>query len=81
MPWWTLAFRLAGLGWYIAFCIIGGIVGGWWLDRWLGTQPLFILVGVLVGSIVAFYGLYKMVLPFLKQANSQDKSNGSNLTG
>jgi len=36
-----------------------------WLDRRLGTVPLFALLGVIVGAVAAFYGVYKMVVPFL----------------
>ena len=61
----ALALRLMGLGWYIAISIVLGIVGGWWLDRWLGTLPLFTILGVLAGSGVAFYGVYKMILPLM----------------
>ncbi|MDO8750481.1 MAG: AtpZ/AtpI family protein [Dehalococcoidia bacterium] len=60
-----LALRLMGLGWYIAASIILGIVGGWWLDRWLGTLPLFTILGVIAGSGVAFYGVYRMILPLI----------------
>ncbi|MEK7777090.1 MAG: AtpZ/AtpI family protein [Chloroflexota bacterium] len=60
-----LALRLMGLGWYIAISIILGIVGGWWLDRWLGTLPLFTILGVIAGSGVAFYGVYRMILPLM----------------
>ncbi|MBI2171586.1 MAG: AtpZ/AtpI family protein [Chloroflexi bacterium] len=67
-----LAMRLVGLGWYIALCIILGVGGGIWLDRRLNTSPLFILVGVLLGSVLAFYGVYKMVVPLL----AGDDNNG-----
>lgn len=60
-----LALRLMGLGWYIAISIILGIVGGWRLDLWLGTLPLFTILGVIAGSGVAFYGVYKMILPLM----------------
>ena len=69
---WALAIRLLGLGWYIAFSIIGGVAGGYWLDEWLGTRPLFILLGLVVGSAVAFYGVYRMVAPLLNQNSLQD---------
>ena len=60
-----LALRLLGLGWYIALCIILGVGGGVWLDRKLDVLPLFTLLGVFLGSGLAFYGVYKMVVPLL----------------
>ena len=68
-----LAARLVGVGWYIALSIILGTVGGVWLDRRLDTLPLFTLVGVVVGSAVAFYGVYRMVVPLLNSDNDVNK--------
>ena len=72
MPTWALALRLMGVGWFVAFSVIIGSVAGLWLDKWLGTKILFTLVGVLLGTTVAFYGLYQMVKPLM-----DDMGNGS----
>jgi F0F1-type ATP synthase assembly protein I len=72
---WVLAVRLTGLGWYVALCIVFGIVGGLALDGLLETKPLFMLLGILLGSVVAFWGLYKMVQPLLNAAASQSKND------
>ena len=74
MNWWVLALRLTGLGWYVALCIVGGVVGGVALDKAIGTTPLFLLVGVVLGSIVAFWGLYKMVQPLLYGSRPGDST-------
>jgi len=65
MPSWLLALRVAGLGWYVALCIVFGVVGGLWLDSKADTSPLFMLLGTILGVVVAFCGIYKMVLPLL----------------
>ena len=65
MPTWALALRLMGVGWYVAASILIGIVGGLWLDKWLGTTIVFTIVGVVLGTTVAFYGLYRMVQPLM----------------
>ncbi len=61
----TIVLRLTGLGWYVAICIVLGVVGGVFLDKLAGTEPLFILLGIILGSVVAFWGLFKMVQPIL----------------
>ena len=61
--------RLTGLGWYVALCIVIGVAGGLGLDKLAGTIPLFTLLGTVLGSVVAFWGLYKMVQPLLYAAN------------
>jgi F0F1-type ATP synthase assembly protein I len=68
---WQAALRLIGLGWYVGLCIFLGVWGGLWLDDKLGTRPLLVILGLLVGLVVAFYGVYRMILPSLD--NRQDK--------
>jgi F0F1-type ATP synthase assembly protein I len=61
-----LALRLTGLGWYVAACIVVGVVGGVLMDQWLGTKLLFTLLGLALGTTSAFYGLIKMIQPLIK---------------
>jgi hypothetical protein len=56
------AVRLLGIGWYFAFCIIVGIVGGVLLDRQVEKDHIFTLVGLFLGLILAFFGGYIMLL-------------------
>jgi len=41
----------------------GGVVlfvlGGFGLDRWLGTTPLFTVTGTLLGSVLSFVSIYR----------------------
>ena len=53
--------RLLGLGWYIAFCLVIGTLGGVWLDRQLNVAPLFLLIGLALGLVAGFFGAFKMV--------------------
>ena len=70
-----LALRLVGMGWYVGTCIMLGVLGGLWLDSKLKTTPLMVIVGLLAGIVVAFYGVYRMVLPNLIN-NSQKRNKG-----
>ena len=60
---WEAAFRLVGLGWYVGICIFLGVIGGLWLDKRLHSSPAFVIVGLLLGIVIAFYGVYRMILP------------------
>lgn len=62
-PWLIIALRLTGLGWYVAACIVLGIIAGLWLGRITGQPALLVLLGTVLGSAIAFYGVYRMVLP------------------
>ena len=69
-PWWVRAFQFAGLGWYVAVCIVGGTLGGGWLDERVGTSPLFLLLGLLFGLVLAFYGVYQMAANYFGGRNN-----------
>ena len=75
MAWWIIALRLTGLGWYVALCVVAGIVVGIGLDRVTGWLPFFTIVGVILGSVAAFWGVYKMILPILYGANRPGMRN------
>lgn len=47
--------RLIGIGWFIAICIILGVVGGKQLDNAFDTEKLFTVAGIFVGL---FFGLW-----------------------
>jgi ATP synthase protein I len=57
-----VVFQLVGIGWYVGLCIVLGIGSGLWIDRSVGTLPLFAILGLLLGLLVAFYGMYRMVV-------------------
>ena len=73
MPRWVAALRLLGMGFFVGACIILGVLAGLWIDNRLGTEPAFMIAGLILGIITAFYGVYQMLLPLLR--NKQDKEN------
>jgi ATP synthase protein I len=54
-PNWGLAFDI-GIRMGVSVAI--GLGGGILLDNWLGTQPIFILVGMVLGIAAAMYTLW-----------------------
>ena len=72
--WWVSAAQFLGIGWYIALAIVVPTLGGVWLDGRVGTTPLFLLLGLLLGVVAAFYGTYRMAVSFLVgQQDSEDR--------
>ena len=35
--------------------VVGGLIVGWLLDRWLGTSPWLLVVGLILGAAGGFY--------------------------
>src|ERR1700712_4450100 len=56
--------RLIGLSLQLGSTVVGALVifllGGIWLDRRLGTSPLFLLVGMVLAFIAIGYNLYEL---------------------
>ena len=73
MPRWVAALRLVGVGFFIGGSILLGVFAGLWLDTRLNSEPTWMIVGLLLGLVIAFYGVYRMLLPFM--SNKQDKEN------
>jgi len=71
---WVAALRLVGVGFFIGGSILLGVFAGRWLDTRLNTEPLWMIIGLLLGVAIAFYGVYRMLLPFM--SNKRDKENG-----
>ena len=70
---WIAALRLTGVGFFIGGSIVLGVLAGLWLDNKLNTEPVFILLGLVMGIIVAGFGVYQMLLPLLR--DRQDKES------
>ncbi len=77
-PWWATGLQFSGIGWYLVSAIVLGTLGGVWLDRTLGTPPVFVLLGLAVGLAAGFYGTYRMLMTFLI---GPDRSGGRDHSG
>jgi NADH:ubiquinone oxidoreductase subunit 5 (subunit L)/multisubunit Na+/H+ antiporter MnhA subunit len=66
------ALRLTGVGFFIGGAIALGVFAGLWADNKFDTNFLW-LVGLILGLVVAFYGVYQMLLPLVR--DKQDKEN------
>ena len=71
---WVAALRLVGVGFFIGGSIVLGVVAGLWLDNRLNTGPILVIVGLILGVAVAFYGVYQLLLPLI--GNKRGKENG-----
>lgn len=49
-----------------------GVLSGYWLDQRLGTLPILVVVGMLVGFGLGGVGVYRLVVRFLAQFDKAD---------
>jgi ATP synthase protein I len=68
---------LLTVGWYVALSLIIPVAIGYWLDRpdVLDKRPLFILIGLAVGTFLAFFGLFKMLIRYQAEQEKQRKNS------
>ena len=50
--------RLIGVGFSFLVIVLVFCAGGFFLDRWLGTLPLFMLGGLVLGFSTGLYYIY-----------------------
>ncbi len=59
-PWRSFG-GLATVGITFVVAIAGATIGGYYLDRWLGTLPVFTLIGLGVGIAAGFREFFRMI--------------------
>jgi F0F1-type ATP synthase assembly protein I len=59
------AFTFAQLGMVNAASLLAGFGIGWLVDTWLGTIPIFIFVGLLIGAGCGVYATYHRIRRYL----------------
>ena len=67
---------LLTVGWYVALSLIIPVGVGFWLDRpeMLNKRPLFALIGLGAGTVIAFGGLIRMLLRYQAEQEALRKN-------
>lgn len=52
---------VSGLGFSIAVCLVASVLAGHWLDDQFRTQPLFLIVGILLGLLGVGAMIYSLI--------------------
>jgi len=60
---------LATVGWYVVLSLIIPTAIGFWMDQpqQFNSRPLYTLIGLGIGTVIAFVGLYRMLKQFYKK--------------
>ncbi len=68
---WGQAGQLVSLGTMLFACVAVGLTVGYFADRWLGTTPWLLLVGLGFGIAAAAVNFYRTI----KALNRTDEPN------
>ena len=56
--------RKTGIAYAAALTLFASVVSlcgvGWLLDRWLGTDPWLLVIGIVLGAVAGFYQFIRM---------------------
>ena len=56
--------RKSGIAYAAALTLFASVVSlcgaGWLLDRWLGTKPWLMVIGIVLGAAVGFYQFIRL---------------------
>jgi ATP synthase protein I len=62
----------------LASCVLVGIFGGSFLDARLGTSPIFLVLGSVLGTVAGVWSMYKTSAMLI--ARFERKNRGKNST-
>jgi F0F1-type ATP synthase assembly protein I len=67
---------LITVGWYVALSLIIPVGIGYWLDspKMFNKRPLFTFIGLGVGTVIAFFGLFRMLIRFYAEQEKLRKN-------
>jgi len=58
---WSALAELSSVGFAMVIATVIGLAGGYYLDRWLGTKPVFLLLGLGFGIAAGFVIFFRSV--------------------
>jgi F0F1-type ATP synthase assembly protein I len=71
-----MVWRFIGIGWYVPLCLVLGAFVGYKLDGKLDTAPMLAVVGLTLGLMIAFIGIYLLIKPLRKEEQRKGKGKG-----
>ena len=66
---------LLTVGWYVGLSLIIPVGIGYWFDspNMFDKKPLFTFIGLGVGTVIAFFGLFRMLIQFQSEQEKMRK--------
>jgi F0F1-type ATP synthase assembly protein I len=64
---------LSTMGFAMVASIVLGLLGGFWLDQKLGTEPIFTFILLFGGIMAGFRMMYKTYMRFFNEEKGNEK--------
>lgn len=72
----TLALLFGQLGFVVVFPIVAGAWLGRYLDRWLGTHGLMVIMAILLGVVIGVYEAWALISSILRAQEDTERKQG-----
>lgn len=72
---WRESLRALSLGWELAVPMFGGVLLGYWLDRWLQTGHVFTLGLLVLGIAIGYYNVAHFIHRLNRQEDDRNQQN------
>ncbi|NNF03796.1 MAG: AtpZ/AtpI family protein [Rhodothermales bacterium] len=73
-PYLTIGIQLAGT-------MIVYVIGGYLIDRWLETTPIFLIVGAVLGMVAFFYQIVRLTRDLNEKSRAAKREKGDANSG
>lgn len=73
-------WKLSAMGFTMACEILAGLLLGWLVDSWVGTDKVFLVIGTIMGIIVGMTGFIRAALK-ASRAEGRAASGGGGPNG
>lgn len=60
---------VTAIGIDLAICVLAGVWAGRWLDERMGSDPLFLIIGIFLGLAVGILVIIRLIKPFTEDRN------------
>ena len=67
--------RRSSIGFTIVICVVGSFFVGLFIDKYLKTSPLFMILCMLAGIIAAGYSVIRLANKIQKELDAKDDRN------
>ena len=58
---WKALAELSSIGMTLVVATVIGLAAGYYLDRWLGTSPWLVMIGLGLGIVAGFVNFFRSV--------------------
>ena len=73
---WDMIGTAGTMGLHRVSGTLVGLVAGYFLDRWLGTDPWFLIVFLLIGIAAGFKMIFEDTQRILRKQKEEDEHEG-----